>query len=839
MNSIPPSSPLQYVWQVDAWSPSESTLSMSDHQESLPSPLSPPGTCVSGLDDVDISDYGDDVLGSRTELGTFPTPGPSPSLAFRQVQHQDSLHVPKYTGQARIRDGKSITGSRRVASELSQDNLQVEGPPSQHYFSLQSSRSPYGQHHSSPDGWWEWVWRLLDSRWMMYGLLLLGIAFATSHHVFYASLTGKPVDGQLMMMMRIGNLLAYISKSAMVSAIVFAYRQQIWATVKRKTLQLGTIDSLFAAADDVTALVNWEFATKAKVALSLATIVWLFPLTAILTPATLTIVPLAETQDTFCSSVRTLNFNAEKTKNWRKQTRINNYPGISLSLWNSTLPNSDKVFAPFNDTFFDYWTGTTWQTTMLSTLSTFADKVVARENASVETCGASWNCSYTISFTGPGYKCSQIIRGRGNSSEKLARMRAPFNTGDLIPDGDFSYIGHTSLGEYYSNQIDAGQGGAPTTPPPFPKHLGAFRTEPVLWIGHSDLIHADKPVPDRSNSRWNSSFTPSIFRCEHYVTKYKVLFNHTLSEQFTTVLSRTYLRPLVNTTFLPIKADDGTSDTTTATPESGYIYPQDLKRYRLTAAYHSLGYQMRLNLNGSIKFDPPYIVANTELMKTQLINKTTYLVVPNFLDKIQALYDNILLSLLANPQFIVVAWASQPTQQSGVGNASTAADPRLLYPCTKTRVANAYAYNARDLWLVYGLAIVLALVSVTLGTAALAQNNNHVRNSRLSSIVAATRAPCFEDLPWKSSKWGEVTHEIRKTRLGYGLITDNLNTPGANVPPPSTAGDPAGRPRSSSASVESRAKVYYGFAPEGIIKRGQGPVMGKASVLSFKTEKLG
>ncbi|KAK0728879.1 hypothetical protein B0T26DRAFT_673345 [Lasiosphaeria miniovina] len=44
--------------------------------------------------------------------------------------------------------------------------------------------------------------------------------------------------------------------------------------------------------------------------------------------------------------------------------------------------------------------------------------------------------------------------------------------------------------------------------------------------------------------------------------------------------------------------------------------------------------------------------------------------------------------------------------------------------------------------------IALALVSVTIGTAAVAQS---VRDSRLSSIVAATRTPYLGDLLWKSS----------------------------------------------------------------------------------------
>jgi hypothetical protein len=107
----------------------------------------------------------------------------------------------------------------------------------------------------------------------MYALLLLGIIFAISHHVFYSRLAGTPAEDQLKMM-RFGTLLAYLSKSSLVSAVIFAYRQQIWATVKRKNMRLRGIDNLFAAVDDLTALASWELMKKARVALALAVLVW-------------------------------------------------------------------------------------------------------------------------------------------------------------------------------------------------------------------------------------------------------------------------------------------------------------------------------------------------------------------------------------------------------------------------------------------------------------------------------------------------------------------------------------------------------------------------------------
>jgi hypothetical protein len=107
----------------------------------------------------------------------------------------------------------------------------------------------------------------------MYAMVCLGIIFAGSHHAFYTHLDGRPADDQIKMM-RIGGLLSYIAKSSLVGAVIFAYRQQIWVTARRKRLQLKTIDSLFAAVNEFMALLNWEFARNAKVAMALAVLTW-------------------------------------------------------------------------------------------------------------------------------------------------------------------------------------------------------------------------------------------------------------------------------------------------------------------------------------------------------------------------------------------------------------------------------------------------------------------------------------------------------------------------------------------------------------------------------------
>lgn len=117
-------------------------------------------------------------------------------------------------------------------------------------------------------------WRLVGSAWPMYFMFFLGFAFAAGHHALYEYLDRQPADDQIKMM-RFGSLLSYACKSSLLAAVIFAYRQQVWVTARRKVLKLKTVDSLFAAVDEPLAMLNLEFISKAKMAVALAVLAWL------------------------------------------------------------------------------------------------------------------------------------------------------------------------------------------------------------------------------------------------------------------------------------------------------------------------------------------------------------------------------------------------------------------------------------------------------------------------------------------------------------------------------------------------------------------------------------
>jgi hypothetical protein len=102
-----------------------------------------------------------------------------------------------------------------------------------------------------------------------------------------------------------------------------------------------------------------------------------------------------------------------------------------------------------------------------------------------------------------------------------------------------------------------------------------------------------------------------------------------------------------------------------------------------------------------------------------------------------SLFDDMLLSLFSKPQFLPVVWAADPSLKSGPqkGDGSTA------YPCLRSQSANVFRYHAVDLWSVYLVAIVLAAGGVLVGRHAVLSNQGVMRDTRFSTIVAATRGP--------------------------------------------------------------------------------------------------
>ncbi|KAK8018330.1 hypothetical protein PG991_007520 [Apiospora marii] len=706
-------------------------------------------------------------------------PKPSP------LQFEDSNYANIYASPG-LSTGSNFMPYATHAQRRAHHNPRVAQP--------QPTPPPYAAVLAPPKKWYQ-----LRQAWVMYLFFAFGLLCAVGHHLFYKSLNGKPATDQLTML-RYGTVLAFAAKAGFVACIVTAFRQRIWATVRNKILSVAAIDSLFAATEDVVSLFNIEVYKKARIAMLLAVVAWLTPIVIILTSNTLVVELAQDVQNTNCSGIRTLNFSQEMTEDWRNATRINGLIGTSLTNWNTTKnPN-----IPDNaENWFDYYTSASKQFSQVATLSTFSHQVMTANNASWEICGNGWNCTYTVNFTAPGYKCTELTNGTGSKPKQLGENIAPFGMEVLLPEGDNSYYVHATQGDYSGMQYkNVSTGGMPIgvdgkliPNKDLPPNLGTFRTEPILWIGYS--VWKDQntnPPNNRTEPGWNESFVPKIFACEHYVTDYVVDFKFDSKEQTATVKNRDFRHPIIDTVYKPgIDANDGTSDNITATPEKNYVYPKDLGPYRLVAAYHSLGSHLRKFINGTIGSMPvSNPIGNSDVIQTKLVDPTRQLFpYPNLPELVQEFYEDIILSLFSNQQFLAVVWAAKPDTKSGATTTgpktglgispdkdktkdekdkARQVDPSILYPCTKSRYENRYKYIDRDLWIVYAVAMLCALAAMVLGTAAVLENEGVLRNTKFSSIVAATRGPALEKVRWHEDAQGIITPDVKKMRVGYGVV---------------------------------------------------------------------
>lgn len=187
------------------------------------------------------------------------------------------------------------------------------------------------------------------------------------------------------------------------AAVISAFKQRTWLTVRNRFLSIRALDSIFAAAEDVVAMFNLEFFCAAQGAFALAFFAWTTPLVVILTANTLLVLPKPMVFNTTCPNVRSLNFSFEETYDFRAPDKVDQAFELPLSLWNTTKREDGS-----DPNWFDYYTGPNTFIQQSATLAAFLKEVVPRKNSSMDTCGAGWNCTFLIEFTGPGYQCSEV-----------------------------------------------------------------------------------------------------------------------------------------------------------------------------------------------------------------------------------------------------------------------------------------------------------------------------------------------------------------------------------------------------------------------------------------------
>jgi hypothetical protein len=113
--------------------------------------------------------------------------------------------------------------------------------------------------------------------------LIFGILLAFGHHVFYNSLSGKPVGvsetvmigvTQQQLNLTLGTLFAFLVKVFLVVAITTAYTQIVWKDIKKQATRLSTIDTIFDVISNFWSLLSFSVWRKYRLLFLLALTTW-------------------------------------------------------------------------------------------------------------------------------------------------------------------------------------------------------------------------------------------------------------------------------------------------------------------------------------------------------------------------------------------------------------------------------------------------------------------------------------------------------------------------------------------------------------------------------------
>ncbi|KAL4908141.1 hypothetical protein BDW74DRAFT_97561 [Aspergillus multicolor] len=365
-----------------------------------------------------------------------------------------------------------------------------------------NKQTPLDKDESSPAAWGI-GWRCPT---LMVGLLLCGAGLATGHHFYYRSLDNTLVSSadQQAWAIRIGTAFAFLVKSALVAAVGIAAAQQIWATLRRKSVKLSGIDGMFGVLSNPISFFIPDLWMYAKTLTLVAIISWFIPLTAVVTPSTLSVY-LETTNRTVQTQVPTVNF--------------------TDAFWEDMVTNAGagRIRSP----------------------SAATSRLFSATSSSLEVVPVPApfpNSSYTLEFWGPSYKCQRL-------SEVLVQTQG-LNYSDGLRN---EYDSFQALWDHEIGNV--------TQPAPVMIYVGAvpsaLNNTLFIWASGANLMWNDNTTQPTELvcQLWNTSyvvdmsFANSVQTLTPISTEHVAPANWSSSEGSLSLLNKNNRAPEVNPGF--------------------------------------------------------------------------------------------------------------------------------------------------------------------------------------------------------------------------------------------------------------------------------------------------
>lgn len=249
-------------------------------------------------------------------------------------------------------------------------------------------------------------------------LFLLSVGTAIAHHEFYTKLdnTSAGEADYQQSVIRIGTGLTILFRAALVAMVGISRKQWLWVTLRKRFITLKGINAMFGATTDPSYFGNADMLLSARLATIMALVMWVIPLTAVLTLDTITVKPASDISHTAPCNAPTVKFdfdiNSTATRN----------------------PMNYTSLRPVAHRYRGVYQGPSAYTRNLFTVAAF-DGFIPREPITFPGCPehAAW-CDYNTTVVLPSVNCTQEDYPEVAAAdwETPALWRSLFD--DMIPD---------------------------------------------------------------------------------------------------------------------------------------------------------------------------------------------------------------------------------------------------------------------------------------------------------------------------------------------------------------------------------------------------------------------
>ncbi|KAF2674051.1 hypothetical protein BT63DRAFT_366381 [Microthyrium microscopicum] len=548
---------------------------------------------------------------------------------------------------------------------------------------------------------------------IMLSFWVSGMLLCVGHHLFYRQIENMVVQsaGEQQWNIRIGSIFALVIKMLLAGSVWCAYKQCLWRTMKRKYISLRGLDAAFSVEMSIMGLFNPELVFKIKTGAVLALIGWCLQIPPLVTPATLTVVSSTDDQSMKATVASLAITNPIQAHKYAYYTPMkNSVPDAVVDSFNFESPRSIV-------------------SRIASATASFGQILPINSPFSFST--------YNLTFIGPYVNC---IDGNATVQEVTEGVLSQVNktleqTGLDEAMAYYAYVPSfdTNATDFYNVTV----GDKTYTARDLPRlQKGPVNATNELWMKYYRY-------PRDSNGNYALDLTGNPMAAE---PRYSVcsLWNATydLSFEFqngTQAITKNDIQ-LLNTVHYP---------------KSDPYRVTDVQQLSYSAVFWVLADQLVGSL-GFVVYNktglPNYNAINSNIEHNSVIgsNDLDYFFNQNASVHHQSFNIPVDGQRLLDKNLAHSRTMPRLAEELMFNITISMINDPLLAPIVNTTVkhtnpVNRYTYSARNLWIAYGLALLLSLFAILLGLLAFLTNEASHDNS-FSTIMSITRDPALGPL---------------------------------------------------------------------------------------------